>query len=58
MHQLGFSTTYPPALVIGMGFGALDTYAEVSKKKAPERIPGGQDPALLNAKVKADVLEY
>ena len=58
MPQLGFATTYPPALVIGMGFGALDTYAEVIKKKAPERIPGVQDPALLNAKVKAEVPEY
>ena len=58
MPQLGFATTYPPALVIGMGFGALDTYAEVIKKKAPERIPGISDAATMAAKVKAEVPEY
>jgi 3-hydroxy-9,10-secoandrosta-1,3,5(10)-triene-9,17-dione monooxygenase len=58
MPQLGFATTYPPALVIGMGFGALDTYAEVIKKKAPERIPGISDAATMAATVKAEVPEY
>ncbi|HWU09293.1 MAG TPA: acyl-CoA dehydrogenase family protein [Streptomyces sp.] len=58
MPQLAFASTYPPALVIGMGFGALDAYEEVIKKKAPERIPGITDPAILNAKVKAEVSEY
>jgi 3-hydroxy-9,10-secoandrosta-1,3,5(10)-triene-9,17-dione monooxygenase len=58
MPQLAFATTYPPALVIGMGMGALDTYAEVLKKKAPERIPGISDAATMAAKVKAEVPEY
>ncbi|MGW1786390.1 acyl-CoA dehydrogenase family protein [Streptomyces sp. NPDC002143] len=58
MSQLGFGSGYIPALVTGMGYGALDEYERILKSRAPERIPGFDTHAEVAAKTRAEVPEY
>jgi 3-hydroxy-9,10-secoandrosta-1,3,5(10)-triene-9,17-dione monooxygenase len=57
MPQLGYAASYIPALVVGMGYAALDEYERIIRVKPPERMPGF-NPSPDEPQVRAEVAEY